>query len=135
MRDTVVNVLSAMRAHKRDKFMGLYSLPLLKLAYTIFPQDLAEFAIKLGYDNPLLAVSNIGMLGDDKLAFDGTVLTGGLVSGATKYKPYFLMSVTTLLGKMTFSTSMRGNDRDVETVERYFDLMEKNLAEFNALKV
>ncbi len=36
---------------------------------------------------------------------------------------------------MTFSTSMRGNDRDVETVERYFDLMEKNLAEFNALKV
>jgi NRPS condensation-like uncharacterized protein len=135
VRDTVVNVLSAMRAHKRDKFMGLYSLPLLKLAYTIFPQDLAEFAIKLGYDNPLLAVSNIGMLGDDKLAFDGTVLTGGFVSGATKYKPYFLMSVTTLLGKMTFSTSMRGNDRDVETVERYFDLMEKNLAEFNALKV
>ena len=75
------------------------------------------------------------MLGDDKLAFDGTVLTGGFVPGATKYKPYFLMSVTTLLGKMTFSTSMRGNDRDVETVERYFDLMEKNLAEFNALEV
>lgn len=133
MRDTVVNVVEAMRKHKRDKFMGLYSLPLLKLAYTIFPQDIAEFAIKLGYDNPLLAVSNMGMLGDGKLAFDGTVLTGGFVSGATKYKPYFLMSVTTLLGKITFSTSMRGNEKDVEIVNRYFDLMEKNLAEFNAI--
>lgn len=130
IRDTVINVVQAMRKHKRDKFMGLYSLPLLKLAYTIFPQDLAEFAIKLGYDNPLLAVSNMGMLGDDKLKFDGTELTGGFVSGATKYKPYFLMSVTTLLGKMTLSTSLRGNEKDVEIVNRYFDLIEKNLSEF-----
>lgn len=130
IRDTVINVVQAMRKHKRDKFMGLYSLPLLKLAYTIFPQDLAEFAIKLGYDNPLLAVSNMGMLGDEKLKFDGTAITGGFVSGATKYKPYFLMSVTTLLGKMTLSTSMRGNEKDVETVNRYFDLIEKNLSEF-----
>ena len=130
IRDTVINVVQAMRKHKRDKFMGLYSLPLLKLAYTIFPQDLAEFTIKLGYDNPLLAVSNMGMLGDDKLKFDGTELTGGFVSGATKYKPYFLMSVTTLLGKMTLSTSLRGNEKDVEIVNRYFDLIEKNLSEF-----
>ncbi len=135
IRDTAVNVVQAMRKHKRDKFMGLYSLPLLKLAYSIFPQDLAEFAIKLGYDNPLLAVSNIGMLGDSKLEFDGTKLTGGFISGATKYKPYFLMSVTTLLGKMTFSTSMRGNEKDLETVNRYFDIIERNLDEFNAMEV
>jgi len=133
MRDTVINVVRAMRGHKRDKFMGLYSLPLLKLAYTIFPQDLAEFAIKLGYDNPLLAVSNMGMLGDDKLNLDGAKVTGGFISGATKFKPYFLMSVTTLLSKMTFSTSLRGSDKDVEIVNRYFDLMEKNLREFNAI--
>lgn len=133
MRDTVVNVVRAMRGHKRDKFMGLYSLPLLKLAYTIFPQDVAELAIKLGYDNPLLAVSNIGLLGDEKLFLDGATLTGGFMSGATKYKPYFLMSATTLLGKITFSTSMRGNDEDVRTVERYFDLIEKNLNEFISL--
>ncbi len=135
VRDTAVNVLKSMRAHKRDKFMGLYSLPLLKLAYTIFPQDVAEFAIKRGYDNPLLAVSNIGVLGDDKLVFDGTALTDGFISGATKYKPYFLMSVTTLYGEMSFSTSMRGNERDVATVERYFDTVMKNLEEFNAINV
>ena len=133
MRDTVANVARAMRGHKHDKFMGLYSLPLLNLAYTIFPQDMAEFAIKLGYDNPLLAVSNIGMLGDEKLFLDGTTLTGGYMSGATKFKPYFLMSVTTLLNVMTLSTSLRGNDEDVRVVNEYFDLIERNLNDFIAL--
>lgn len=133
MRDTVVNVLRSMRGFKRDKFMGLYSLPLLKLAYTIFPQGMAEFAIKRGYDNPLIAVSNMGLLGDEKLVFEGTKLLGGYISGATKFKPYFLMSVTTLCGRLTFSTSLRGNEKDAEIVGRYFDLMEKNLAEFNRI--
>lgn len=130
IRDTALNVVQALRSHKHDKFIGLYSLPLLKLAYTIFPQDVAEFAIKLGYDNPLLAVSNIGMLGDEKLQFDGTKITGGFMSGATKYKPYFLMSVTTLLNKMTLSTSTHGNEKDAEVVNHYFDLIEQNLADF-----
>ncbi len=132
IKDTVVNVLRSMKVHKRDKFIGLYSLPLLKLAYTILPQDLAEFAIKKGYDNPLLAVSNIGVLDEKKLTFDGTTLVDGFMTGAVKHKPYFLMSVTTVLGKMTLSTTTHGNEKDVEIVNRFFDIVEKNLGEFIA---
>ena len=135
MQDTVVNVIRSTKGYKRDKFMGLYSLPLLKLAYTIFPQDIAEFAIKAGYDNPLIAVSNMGLLDDKKLTFDGMQLIDGFISGAVKYKPFFLMSVTTILGKVTLSTAIRGNEKDVEIANRYFDLVEKNLKEFNAIKV
>ena len=130
MSDTVVNVIRSMKTFKRDKFAGLYSLPLLKLAYTILPQDLAEFAIKQGYDNPLLAVSNMGQLDDKGLSFDGLTLKGGFISGATKYKPFFLMSVTTLLGRMTLSTAIRGSAADVAVANRYFDLIEKYLSDF-----
>lgn len=132
IRDTVINVLRAMKKHKRDKYIGLYSLPLLKLAYTILPQDIAEFAIKMGYDNPLLAVSNIGVLDEKKLTFIGTEITGGFMSGAVKHKPYFLMSVTTLKGIMTLSTTTHGTEKDVVIANKFFDLMEKNLAEFCA---
>lgn len=135
MQDTVVNIIRSTKGYKRDKFMGLYSLPLLKLAYTIFPQDIAEFAIKAGYDNPLIAVSNMGLLDDKKLTFDGMQLIDGFISGAVKYKPFFLMSVTTILGKVTLSTAIRGNEKDVEIANRYFDLVEKNLKEFNAIEV
>ena len=130
MQDTVVNVIRSMKTFKRDKFSGLYSLPLLKLAYTILPQDVAEIAIKLGYDNPLLAVSNMGQLDDKGMTFDGLTLKGGFISGATKYKPFFLMSVTTLLGRMTLSTAIRGSAPDVAVANKYFDLFEKYLDEF-----
>ncbi len=132
IKDTIVNIIRSTKEYKRDKFMGLYSLPLLKLAYTILPQDIAEFAIKIGYTNPLIAVSNMGLLDDKKLAFDGLELTDGFISGAVKYKPFFLMSVTTLKGRVTLSTAIRGNQKDVEIANRYFDLIESNLKELIA---
>lgn len=135
LQDTVVNVIRSTKGFKRDKFMGLYSLPLLKLAYTILPHDVAEMAIKIGYDNPLIAVSNIGILDDKKLAFDGLKLVGGFMSGAVKYKPFFLMSITTMLGKVTLSTAIRGNAKDIEVANHYFDLVERNIEEFNSLTI
>ena len=77
----------------------------------------------------------MGLLDDKKLTFDGMQLIDGFISGAVKYKPFFLMSVTTILGKVTLSTAIRGNEKDVEIANRYFDLVEKNLKEFNAIKV
>jgi Uncharacterized protein containing a NRPS condensation (elongation) domain len=133
INDTIIEIIRATKKHKRDKFMGLHSLPLLKLAYTIFPQSIAEFAIKLGYTNPLIAISNIGVLDEKKLTFNGTKLVDGFMSGAVKYKPYFLMSLTTLLNEVTFSTAIRGNEGDVKMANKFFDLMEQNLAEFNKL--
>lgn len=133
MRDTVVNVIRSTKSYKRDKFMGLYSLPLLKLAYTILPPDIAEFAIKIGYTNPLIAVSNIGLLDANKLTFDGLTITDGFMSGAVKYKPFFLMSLTTLLNRVTLSTAIRGGEEDIAIANKFFDLMMCNLDEFIVL--
>ncbi len=135
LQDTLVNVIRSTKGFKRDKFMGLYSLPLLKLAYTILPHDIAEMAIKIGYDNPLIAVSNIGVLDDKKLTFDGLKLVDGFMSGAVKYKPFFLMSVTTLNNRTTLSTAIRGNQRDVEIANRYFDLLMSNLAQLISIRL
>lgn len=135
VQDTLVNVIRSTKGFKRDKFMGLYSLPLLKLAYTILPHDIAEMAIKIGYDNPLIAVSNIGILDDKKLTFDGLELVDGFMSGAVKYKPFFLMSVTTLNNRMTLSTAIRGNQKDVEIANRYFDLVMSNLAQLLSVQL
>lgn len=135
LQDTIVNVIRSTKGFKRDKFMGLYSLPLLKLAYTILPHDVAEMAIKIGYDNPLIAVSNIGLLDDKRLTPSGLRLVDGFMSGAVKYKPFFLMSITTLLNRVTLSTAIRGNQRDVDIANKYFDLVIDNINEFNSIKL
>ena len=76
--------------------MGLYSLPLLKLAYTILPFSISEFAIKIGYDNPLIGMSNIGLLPVDKLTFGNAKPVDGFMTGAVKYKPFMQLALTTL---------------------------------------
>ncbi len=127
---TLDEIRKSMNAYKLDPYIGLYSLPLLKLGFTIFPQPLAEFAIKLGYDNPRLAISNMGRLDDARLTPRGMALKGGSITGTTKYKPYFLMSVTTLKNAVTISTAYRGSDADAEMMDRLFELIAASISVF-----
>lgn len=125
--ETLQYVTRSVGRFKQDKFVGLYGLPLLRLGYSILPHAASEEIIKIGYSNPLLAMSNIGILEADKLALLGHEPTDGFMTGAVKYKPYVLLSATSLKGVLTLSMCVRGNDRDKEIVNRFFDLMEKNI--------
>lgn len=112
---------------KKDKFMGLYGLPLLKMGYKLLPHAASEEIIKLGYSNPLLAMSNIGILDHKALALEGHEPTDGFMTGAVKYKPYALLSATSMRNVITLSMCVRGNGEDRKTVERFFDLYEKSI--------
>lgn len=125
--ETLQYVVHSSNRFKKDKFMGLYGLPLLSLGYKILPHAASEEIIKIGYSNPLLAMSNIGILEADKLALEGHEPTDGFMSGAVKYKPYVLLSVTSLHNELTLSMCVRGNEEDQKIVTRFFDLIEKNI--------
>ena len=129
---TLKYVIRSSNQFKNDKFMGLYGLPLLKLGYSIMPHAVSEEIIKIGYSNPLVAMSNIGILKADKLALGGHEPVDGFMTGAVKYKPFVLLSATTLNGETTLSMCVRGNDEDQRIVEHFFDLMDKNLDELAA---
>ncbi len=73
------------------------------------------------------AMSNIGVLEVDKLALAGNEPTDGFMSGAVKYKPFALLSVTSVRKELTLSMCVRGNEIDKEIVEKFFDLMVKNI--------
>ncbi len=112
---------------KNDKFMGLYGLPLLNLGYSILPHALSEEIIKIGYSNPLIAMSNIGILDCAALALCGHEPTDGFMTGAVKYKPYALLSATTMRNVVTLSMCVKGNAKDRAITEKFFDIMEKNI--------
>ena len=133
INDTLINVMRSTKKSKRDKYMGLYSLPLLKLAYTILPFSISEFAIKIGYDNPLIGMSNIGLLPVDKLTFGNAKPVDGFMTGAVKYKPFMQLALTTLNDVVTMTIAIRGNDDDKKIVEKFFDLIVENVKEFDRL--
>lgn len=130
VNDTLIEIIRSVKISKRDKFIGLYSLPLLKLAYTVFPQFLSEFAIKIGYLNPLIGMSNIGRLDGDKLKMGDAVVTDGFITGAVKYKPYMQLALTTLDDVVTMSVAIRANYEDETTVNKFFDYIMDNIHEF-----
>lgn len=125
--ETLAFTVESVNRFKSDRFIGLHGLPLLSLGYKILPHAASEEIVKIGYSNPLMAMSNIGILDEKKLALDGNEPTGGFMSGAVKYKPYALLSVTTLRKEITFSMCVRGSSEDEKIVERFFDLLEKNI--------
>ncbi|MGI6213193.1 MAG: condensation domain-containing protein [Christensenellales bacterium] len=130
INETLINVIKSVNKSKRDKYIGLYSLPLLNLAYTIFPYKLSEFAISKGYSNPLIGMSNIGVLNPKLLSFKDAHLVDGFITGAVKYKPYMQLAVTTLDGAATLTIAIKGNAKDAEIAENFFDIIEGNFKEF-----
>lgn len=125
--ETVKYVVRSSNRFKKDKFMGLYGLPLLNFGYSILPHAASEEIIKIGYSNPYMAMSNIGILSGTQLALCGNEPTDAFMSGAVKYKPFVLLTATTYKNVITLSMCVRGNDKDKAIVNNFFDLMEKNI--------
>ena len=125
--ETVQYVVRSSNRFKKDKFMGLYGLPLLNFGYTILPHAASEEIIKIGYSNPYMAMSNIGVLNGQQMSLSGHEPIDAFMSGAVKYKPFVLLTATTYKNIITLSMCVRGNDKDKEIVNKFFDLMEKNI--------
>lgn len=128
--ETLTYTVNSVNQFKKDRFIGLHGLPLLSLGYKILPHAASEEIIKIGYSNPLLAMSNIGVLDEKSLALAGNEPTDGFMSGAVKYKPYVLLSVTSMRKELTFLMCVRGNDEDKKIVEHFFDIFESNINKF-----
>ena len=83
-----------------------------------------------GYLNPLIGMSNIGILNPKLLSFTDAPLVDGFITGAVKYKPYMQLAITTLNGDATLTVAIRGNKEDAKIVEQFFDLIEGNFKAF-----
>lgn len=129
---TLSKVKKRMEQNKLDEFMGLYSLPLLKLAFTVFPHFISEIAIKIGYQNPLIGMSNIGILDTDKYSFAKTELLDCFMTGAAKYKPYMQLTTTTFLNTMTFCIAEKCSERDGYILSQFLRDYRKELENFIA---
>jgi NRPS condensation-like uncharacterized protein len=127
MAETLCLTVEGTQCFKQDKYMGLHGLPLLNLAYKIMPYTIAEKVIKIGYSNPYIAMSNIGILDAESLTLNGLVPMDAFMSGAVKYKPFILLTVTTYGEELTLSMCVRGMDQDKEIVQRFLEFMEQNI--------
>lgn len=129
VEETLMKVALAMKDNKTDKFLGLYGIPLLNLAYTILPHFLSETAIKIGYTNPYIGMSNIGSIKPEQYRMGNFLPYDGWYTGAIKSKPYMQLALITFENAVTFSIAICGNEDDDKIINKFFDILEKNIDE------
>lgn len=125
--ETLEKVKKVSNEFKKDKFLGLHGVPLLSFGFHLFPYALAETIVKKGYDNPLIGISNIGIIDVTKTALDGNEPYDGYMTGAVKYKPYGFITVTTMRKELTLTMCEKGNKKDRELIDEFLNLIEKNV--------
>lgn len=127
---TLDKVKLQMEKSKKDEYMGLYGLPLLKLAFTVFPYALSELAIKIGYQNPLIGMSNIGIMDRSNFQLSGTKMTKGFMTGASKYKPYMQLTTVTFENTVNLAIAEKCNEKDAIILKQFLVDYKKELLRF-----
>ncbi|PJI08542.1 MULTISPECIES: condensation domain-containing protein [Clostridium] len=124
--DTVKKVHENMSL-KKENFIGLNAFVKLSLLFKLFNYSHAKKLLKNGFKNPLIGMTNIGILDSKKLCFQSTTIKNAIMFGSMKYKPYFQLALTSYNNIMTFTINLYGNLKDKENIENFFALFDKEL--------
>ena len=127
---TLSAVCEKTKLAKEDEFCGLYGLPLMALAFKIFPYSIAEFAIKIGYENPLIGMSNIGIISEEAISAQGLKCVDAFMTGATKFKPYIQLTSTTFKGETTLCIAQKCSVEDSKRINALLDSIIDELKSF-----
>lgn len=128
--DTLAKVTDNSNKVKNDNCAGLYGIPLLALGYKLFVFDgIATKVIKLGYENPLVQMSNLGVIKNEDVDFVGCSMYDTYITGAVKYKPYMQLTCVTRKGEMKLCIVEKCSDRDEKLM---LDFLEDIVSEIKA---
>lgn len=104
-------------------------MPLLNLGYAVLPDFAADKLVKRFYNNPYIAMSNIGILEENSYILDGHLPVSAFLTGSVKYKPGIMVSLTTYKNELTLSMCCKGNDNDKAKLEHLLMLIDKTLTD------
>lgn len=78
--------------------------------------------------NPLIGITNIGIIDSGKLIFGNSpVVADAFVTGSIKYPPYFQLALTSYENSLTFSINLYGFKKDAETINSFYAQLEEKL--------
>lgn len=114
---------------KKNDLPGLSGLVLLRINFGLFPHKLSRYLIKKNYANPLVAVSNIGIVPEECVAFSGVNTVDMYITGSIKRNPYIQLALTTFRNEITFSIALYGYEEDFKLAEDTLDELVKDIQE------
>jgi len=106
---------------KKGSNIGLNGFFKLNLLFRILPNKKAESLLRLGFKNPLICMTNIGILDYDRISFSGNHPVDAFMCGSIKYKPHFQLAASTYKNELTLSSNLYGTPDDRKQILSFLD--------------
>lgn len=124
--DTLQKVKQSMDDEK-DSFSCLNGPYMLEILFGIFPYSIAKKILAKVFNNPTIAMTNIGIIDKNKLVFKGVNIVDTYICGSIKYKPYFQVAVTTFDNEVTLSINFHGTLEDKKKINDFLCAFDEEL--------
>jgi NRPS condensation-like uncharacterized protein len=127
--ETILKVKNSMDSEK-DNLSCLKGPLILEMAFSILPYKKAKQIISKSFNNPTIAMTNIGIIDKNKLVFDGLNIKDTFICGSIKYKPYFQIAITTFDNEITLSINFCGTEGDKIKITEFLATFDNELLHF-----
>jgi NRPS condensation-like uncharacterized protein len=97
---------------KKGGDIGLNAFVKLNLLYRLCGDRIANRKLRTGLKNPLICMTNIGVLDAARLSFGDLRPTDAYLCGSIKYKPYFQLAMSSYQDELTLSVNLYGSASD-----------------------
>jgi len=124
------NTLGRVKAtmdEKKGSEIGLNGFIKLNLTYRIFGDRIANCLLRSSLKNPLICMTNVGILDSARISFGDRRPRDAFLCGSIKYKPHFQLAMSSYEGELTLSTNLYGSAGDRDRILSFFDEIEAEL--------
>jgi NRPS condensation-like uncharacterized protein len=112
---------------KKTTDIGLNGFVKLSLIDKLLNKEKSYKLMKEKLVNPPICMTNIGVIDDQKLLFNGTSIKSAFVCGSIKYRPHFQIALSSFKNTITLSSNLYGSHQDYETISEFLAEIENEL--------
>lgn len=108
--------------------IGLNAFVKLDLVFRLLGDKTVNRWLRSKLKNPLICMTNIGVLETDRLALGELRPHDAFMCGSVKYKPYFQLAMSSFAGEITLSVNQYGSAADRESILAFLGEIDAELS-------
>lgn len=126
--ETTLRKISAQMTAQKKSTACLKGPVMLNLLFHALPRPALCGLFPKIFSIPVVSYTNIGILDESRLVFQGTKIQDAFLVTAVKHAPYFQLSATTWRGECTITSAYCGTPEDKKRIGGFMAALERELA-------
>jgi NRPS condensation-like uncharacterized protein len=114
----------------KEHYPGFHGWSLLQGVFKWAPNGIAKFLISTFFKNPLIGISNIGIIDADIMRLGDAKTESVTITGSIKYPPYMQLSLISFQNEIIFNIANYGTSKDHIMFQQILDGLAESMKTF-----